>query len=405
MRVATRGDVVAEDGEHRGAAQLDLLGHAVGALGRRGLRTVTLLTGLVAAVAVLSAVSFVTAALRAEASRARASSPDLVVQKLVGGRPSLVEVASAPPLAALPGVESARSRVWGYLFLASIQGNVTVVGASEPPSPGAVAVEGRWLRDGERGACVLGRDLARVLGLSVGDRLRLPAPDERGTTLSIVGLFSSEVGLFTSDVALVHEDDARLLLDLPPGQATDIAVRLVRTEESEVVAEEARERIPGARVLEKRLLERVHALTYGRRAGFVLGASIPALLSLLALAIDRAAGLGAAERREIAVLKACGWSTADVLAAKVYESALVALLGSGLGLFAGYAWAFWLGAPGLREVLAGWSTLYPRVALTPDVTSSELFAMLTVVSAPYVALSVVPSWRAAILDPLEALRG
>ena len=52
---------------------------------------------------------------------------------------------------------------------------------------------------------------------------------------------------------------------------------------------------------------------------------------MLILAWDRLGGLGPSERREIAVQKAVGWSTADVLYAKLYESVLVAFFACGDG--------------------------------------------------------------------------
>lgn len=409
------GAGVGEAGGEGGAgarAQLDLLAFALGALGRRRGRTWALVGALASTMALLSAVVFLTEALRAEAARARDAAPDLVVQRLVGGRPALIDPAVAATLGPVPGVRAARPRVWGYLFLASLQGNVTVVGAGDAGAPwasaGVAVTDGRALAPGERGACVLGARLAEALGVRVGDRVAFPAPggDEHaaGPALRVAGLFSSPVALWTSDVALVHDADARALLGLPEGSVTDVALYLTNPDESAVVARKALAAVPGGRVLERRLLERVHVLSYGRRAGFVLGASLPALVALLALAWDRLAGLGPAERREIAVLKASGWSTAHVVAAKLYEALLVGACASALGLWGGYLWAFALGAPGLREVLAGWSVLYPETHLTPAVDGGQLLGLLALVTAPYMALSVGPAWRAATIDPLESMR-
>lgn len=389
-------------------AHYALLGYALGSLRRRAGRTAALLGGLVAAMALLSAVVFLTDALRAEAARARDAAPDIVLQRLVGGRPALISPELAARAEKIPGVSSAKPRVWGYVFLPAIQGNVTVMGLPREdasPLPSAALVAGRAPTAGERGACLLGQDLASALGVRVGDKLRFPAFDDRGPLCEITGLFASSVALFTSDVALLDERDARAVLSLPEGEATDIAITLSTPDESPVVAAELSSLFAGARVVERRLLERVHYLAYGRRSGFVLGASLPALLALLVLAYDRASGLGAAERREIAVLKASGWSSSEVLWAKLYESLLVALGASGLGLLAGYAWAFWLGAPGLREALAGWSTLYPSLSLTPEVTLAQLLGLSSLVAAPFVALSIGPAWRASSIDPMQALRG
>jgi ABC-type lipoprotein release transport system permease subunit len=114
--------------------------------------------------------------------------------------------------------------------------------------------------------------------------------------------------------------------------------------------------------------------------------------------------MGRGERREIAVLKAVGWSTADVLWAKLFESVLVGAVATALGLLFGYAWVFWLGAPGLRPALVGWSVLYPKASLTPAVDVAQLLGVTIAILGPFVLLSVVPAWRAATSDPLESMR-
>jgi ABC-type lipoprotein release transport system permease subunit len=123
------------------------------------------------------------------------------------------------------------------------------------------------------------------------------------------------------------------------------------------------------------------------------------------LAWDRASGLAPDERKEIAILKAVGWSTRDVLGAKMLEALLVGGAGTALGLLIAYAWVFLLGAPGLRPAIVGWSVLYPDAPLTPMVDPAQLVAIALCVLAPFVALSIVPAWRAAGIDPMEAMRG
>jgi len=387
--------------------RLSLLGFALAALARRKARAFALGGGLAFAVALVAAVIFLTESLRAEAERARAAQPDIVVQKLVGGRPTTISAAEASKLADIPSVRSVTPRVWGYVFLPSLQGNVTIVGTAPNAAPLSVAngvlAQGR---DITRGAheMIAGTELARFLGMLPGDELGLPSPNPDAHALKLVGTFRSALDLYTADVVVCDEDDARALLALPPSDATDLALSLANPAEARVVARTITERIPGARVVERDLLARVHHLSYGRRAGFVLGAAIPAILALLVLAWDRASGIGPDERREIAVLKAVGWSTSDVLWAKLFESLLVGASATALGLLLGYAWIFWLGAPGLRPALVGWSVLYPRAALTPAVDVAQLLGISLAVLGPFALLSIVPAWRAATADPLETMR-
>jgi ABC-type lipoprotein release transport system permease subunit len=220
-----------------------------------------------------------------------------------------------------------------------------------------------------------------------------------------VGTFGAAVEAYTNDVILCDEDDARAVLDVPTGRATDLALDVVNPAESRVVARTVLARLPGTRVVERELLGRVYALAYGRRSGLVLAAALPALLALLVLAWDRASGLAPDERKEIAILKAVGWSNAEVLWAKLYESLLVGATATGVGLALAYVWVFPLGAPGLRGAIAGWSVLYPEAPLTPAVDLAQLLSIACAVLGPFAALSVVPAWRAASLDPMDSMRG
>lgn len=383
-----------------------LLAFALGALGRRKARSFALGGGLAFAVALVAAVLFVTEALRAEAERAHAAHPDAVVQRLVGGRPSTIGVEARRAVEDIPSVRKVTPRVWGYVFLPALQGNVTIVGTPPGAPPLSVAngvlEKGRDVTPGEH-EMIAGVELAHFLGMIPGDELALPAATP-APPLKLVGMFRSSLDLYTSDVVICDEADARVLLGLPEGEATDLAVELANPLEARVVASTIVDRIPGARVVERDLLARVYHLAYGRRAGFVLGAAIPAILALLVLAWDRASGIGPDERKEIAVLKAVGWSTADVLWAKLFESVLVGAAATAAGLLLAYAWVFWLGAPGLRPALVGWSVLYPRAALTPAVDLAQLLGISLSVLGPFVLLSIVPAWRAASSDPLETMR-
>jgi ABC-type lipoprotein release transport system permease subunit len=385
-----------------------LAAYAMGAMGRRRAKTFAFGGALALAVALVASVLFLTDALRAESDRAREAMPDVTVERLVAGRPSTIPIAFADRIRGLSSVRSVTPRVWGYLFLAAIQGNVTIIGVS-PGTPalgeaGGSLASGRDLVPGAH-EMIAGRGLTSLLGLDIGDALGLPSANPEAVPLKLVGTFASRVDLFTSDVVLCDESDARVLLGLEGGEATDLAVSVVNPNESHVIATKITLALPGSRVVEKEVLGRIYALTYGRRAGVFLAAAIPAFLALLVLGWDRVSALGPEEKREVAVLKAVGWSTADVLSAKLLESVLVALVASSLGLAIAYAWVFPLGAPGLRPTLAGWSVLYPEGPLTPAVDLAELVSLALGVVAPFVGLSIVPAWRAASTDPMATMRG
>jgi hypothetical protein len=383
--------------------QFALLDYALGAMRRRAGRNAAIVAGLGALVALFSSTTFLAEALRAEGRRLVSAMPDLTVQRLIAGRPALVALEDARAIEALnlPGVRSVRARVWGYLWLAPVEANVVVAGL-DGGWPEGVLGSGSWPAGDDD--IVLGSGIARRLGARAGDEIALVPPGSEPEVFRVAGVLDQSVSLLGTDLLLATEARARALLGMPAGAATDLAIALARPEEATIVSAAIAEALPGSRIIDRQLLQRTYELTFDARAGFVGAALVPALLALLLLAWDRLTGLGDAERREIGVLKATGWSTADVLAARMWESGLVAAAGAAIGVVLGYLHAFVLGAPGLAHAMFGWSVLHGDLDMTPAVDAAQVVATIGAVVVPFVAVSVVPAWRAAMLEPDQLLR-
>lgn len=396
---------------------LALSNHALSALRRRAARSIALGLALALTTAASSAVFLLGESVRATGDRLLEDAPLLTVQRLVAGRPHLVSHADAEAVRAIDSVRGVTERVWGYLYQPALEGNVVVIGiepdaaealmeALEVPGEVTTEVRGGALVDDE---ILVGAVLAASLGLRDGDRLALlpgaseTAPDALVLTLRAVlpeGASSSH-----GDAVLANPTTARRLLGLRDEEATDLTVEVFPPEEIGVVAEHIVEAIPSARLIEREALRRRRALTFEARSGLEAAVLLPLLLAFLVLAWDRLSGIGEDERREIGILKAVGWSTGDVLTARLIESAIIAFFGASLGLLAGYVHVFVLGAPGLASAYFGWSNLAPSLALAPTLDAEVLLFLLALIVLPFVAVSIVPAWRASIVDPDAAMRG
>jgi ABC-type lipoprotein release transport system permease subunit len=58
-----------------------------------------------------------------------------------------------------------------------------------------------------------------------------------------------------------------------------------------------------------------------------------------------------------------------------------------------------------EPALKGWSVLYPEFKLTPFVGVYEVANLFFLTVVPYTVATIVPSWRAAIIDPDSVMRG
>ena len=55
-------------------------------------------------------------------------------------------------------------------------------------------------------------------------------------------------------------------------------------------------------------------------------------------------------------------------------------------------------------IIKGWSVLYPPFEISPELGAYGLLVCIPLAVLPYVAASLLPSWRAAIIDPDTAMR-
>ncbi|MDP2433667.1 MAG: FtsX-like permease family protein [Pseudomonadota bacterium] len=254
------------------------------------------------------------------------------------------------------------------------------------------------------GQAVVGAALARARGLAVGDVLSLRGYDGKPYAFTLAGVLDAESELVSADLMLVNAADFRAFFGVESGLYTDLALRVANPREVRKVAEKVLERLPGARAIAREEMRRSYEAAFNWRQGVLLTFLSTLMAAFALLAWDKASGLSAEERREIGILKAVGWETGDVLRMKLWEGALVSLCAFLAGYVLAWLHVFYADAPLFTAVLKGWSVLYPRFALAPQVDVAQIATLFFLTVLPFVAATVVPVWRAATLDPDEVMR-
>ena len=272
------------------------------------------------------------------------------------------------------------------------------------------------LQSGQFGV-VLGVDLARMLGVRVGDPVTLVSPSGQVTPagvvprlkqMTVVGTFSSGHYDYDSALALVHVDDASRIFRLegPSG----IRVKLRDLHQARQVAYEL-----GA-VLPTDLLVRdwtqqnrtwFAAVQVEKRMMFIILTLIVAvaafnLVSTLVMTVTD-------KRADIAILRTLGASPASIMGVFVIQGAMVGVIGTLSGLALGLLVAFNIDVivPALESLfhasfLPKDIYLISRMPSEPQSADIVPIAFISLVLA-FVA-TLYPSWRASQVNPAQALR-
>ena len=380
---------------------LKILEFALAALNRRRYKNFAITLIFTLTISVLASVLFLTHALQSEADNLLEGAPELVVQRLVAGRHDLIPSSYAKTIADIPGTGEVTPRVWGYYYDALTGANYTILGA-DAGLPQLTLLKGQLPEN--PGEIAIGQGVADVRKIHIEDDLILIDSENIGRTFEVVGEFTAPSSKLTHDLIVMSPEDVREFFALPADRATDLAVEVYNPSEVEKIAEKIKRVLPDTRPISKSEIRRTYNAVFDWRSGMLLAVFSGSLAAFCILAWDKATGLSAEERREIGVLKAVGWDTADVLELKAWEGLAISLTAFLGGILLAYVHVFLWGAPLLSQILKGWSVLFPSFRPVPYIDGYQISVMACLTIVPYLACTVFPAWKAAITDPDTIMR-
>lgn len=384
---------------------LRILDHAVATLLQNPLKTLVVISVYSMLVAtVVSLVLYVDAHQR-EAEALLTSAPEIVVQRLRGGRHELMPMARAAEIRSIRGVGDVTPRVWGYSYDPPTRATLTLWGAESVPPEALERDDAEPLSMAAGGRCVVGSGVADARFLGTGDRLPFRCHDGGLAAPTVVGVFRSDSALLTNDLVVMPNELARRILGVDGAECTDLAVWVPNPNEVDTVVRKVLELWPDVRVVTRRQMLQTYRAVFDWRGGLwllVVGGSIVAFGILV---WDKATGLSAEELQAVGILKAVGWKTTDVMELKAAEGLVISSIALLTGLILAEVHLIVFNGAVFAGIVKGWSVLYPSFEVAPELGAYGLLICVPLAVLPYVAASLIPSWRAAVTDPDTAMRG
>jgi ABC-type lipoprotein release transport system permease subunit len=370
--------------------QRHILDFTLSSLWRRKRKNLALVLVYTLVVFSLASVMFFTQSLKNEAAIILKGAPEIMVQKMVAGRHDLIPVGYGQAIRKIRGVEAVKDRLWGYYYDPIGRANYTLM-----------VPDGMELKDEE---IIIGAGISRARQVFRGNALLLRTADGRPISFLIKGILSPESELLSADLILISATGFRRLFGVTGETATDLAVTVRNKKEIPTIAGKILDALPDVRVITRDEILRTYDAVFDWRGGIMIAILTGAVLAFLIFAWDKAAGLSAEEKREIGILKAIGWETADVLEMKFWEGMIVSLSSFLLGVILSYIHIFYASATLFAPVLKGWSTLYPEFRLTPFISIYQIAVLFFFTVIPYTVATIIPAWRAATIDPDVIMR-
>ncbi|MEE9357892.1 lipoprotein-releasing ABC transporter permease subunit [Candidatus Vondammii sp. HM_W22] len=293
----------------------------------------------------------------------------------------------------------------GYEARVSDVGEHMLVGALEVLEPGNFDI-------------VLGKELALVLGVSVGDKVTVVTPQIRVTPVgtmprlkrfTVRAIFGVGMGEYDRGLALIHLKDAAKLFRMGEG-VTGVRLKLDDLYLAPRVSRELADQLPGA--------YRVNDWTYQHRNFFSALRTEKRMMSLILFLIVAVAAFNIVstlvmvvtdKQSDIAILRTLGASPGSIMGIFMIQGTTIGFVGTLLGILGGILLSLNLETLVKKiEMLFNVNFLDPSVyyiSTLPseldwgDVSSISIGAFLITLIA-----TLYPAWRASRTQPAEALR-
>ena len=265
---------------------------------------------------------------------------------------------------------------------------------------------------------ILGQDLARILGVHVGDKVTMVTPSANVTPagvaprlkrFTVVGVFYLGMYEYDSTMALIHLKDAQRLFRMK-GQVTGVRAKLNDLFAAPLTKEELQDKELSeywVRDWSSYHANWFRAVKIEKRMIFLL------LLLIVAVAafniVSTLVMVVTDKQSDIAILRTLGASPRSIMGIFMVQGAIIGLIGTLVGTVAGVSLALNLDTvvPFLEGIF-GIRILDPAVyyisVLPSDLHWDDVWTICSISLVLGLVATLYPAWRASQTQPAEALR-
>ncbi|KGT95949.1 outer membrane-specific lipoprotein transporter subunit LolC [Erwinia typographi] len=340
------------------------------------------------------------------------STLNLMPQALISSDKGSINPQQVPPASlALEGVKKITPLTTGDVVLQSARsvGVGVMLGINpdepDPLSPYLVNVRQNDLQAGQYHV-IIGEQLASQLGVKRGEQLRLMVPSASQFTpmgrlpsqrlFTVIGTFAANSEVDGYQI-LVNQQDASRLMRYPLGNITGWRLWLDKPLQVDTLSQQ---KLPAGLVWKDWRERKGELFQAVRMEKNMMGLLLSLIVAVAAFNIITSLGLLIMEKQgEVAILQTQGLTRRQIVMVFMVQGATAGIVGSVLGALLGV-----LLASQLNNLMPLIGAFLDGAALPVEISIPQVITI--VVTAMVVALlsTLYPSWRAAAVQPAEALR-
>ncbi len=270
-------------------------------------------------------------------------------------------------------------------------------------------VNGRWLTPSDEDSILIGRGLADVMGIQVGDRLTMVGSDahkqNRQRTVTVVGIYDLGMPTIEKQTIYISLAEAQSLFDLRD-QSTEVQINLKNLGQENLVVETLAPALPGYEVAS-------WAENYPELSTAITSKNF--VMDIFSVIIEVIAGIGVLnlllmavfERtREIGLLGAMGLKPRQIATLFVLEGTMIGIVGIAVGVIMGVSFNASFGQVGFDySSFAGVADYMALISgrVYPSLGLGKIFGRALTVLIITTLAAWIPAREASHREPAQAL--
>ena len=336
--------------------------------------------------------------------------PDLIIQKMEGGKAVNTPLEWSDEILGVDGVGNVYPRLFGTYFFEPARAFFTLVGFSllEESYDHELQsiIDGTDFKTFQKdGGLYLGEGVKKILrDHFYSEKFSFFYGNGQKETLLILGTFSKKSSIETNDLILLRSEKIRKILNISDEDATDLVAIIPNPSEKSIVALKIREIFPNSRILDLSDINLAMKRNYDIFGGTFFALFLLPLLAFFILFYTKSTSLTEKGIKHVAILRALGWEIPLVMSWHLFSSFFISSFSFMVGVLLSYFYVFLFNAPGLNKLFLGYGNLSTNLPFSAVVPVETLFYLFLVTVIPYTLASIIPIYRSSISHPLEVIR-